>query len=165
VAVAFDRAVFIKEPFEFALLKPQWTGHFCKEHSMSETNNKLGGVSADTVSTIEQLFSSMNGLGAAIKSAREKLALRSGIVPGIVERLDSYDSILDKQRGLAVQLCRHLHSGDIAEVERLVALINGLSRFVSEDVRDVLSGLKLKTPDSAEEVAEAGEKTTKNYIC
>lgn len=132
---------------------------------MSETNNRLGGTSTDTVSTIEQLFSSMNGLGAAIKSAREKLALRSGIVPGIVERLDSYDSILDKQRDLAVQLCRHLNSGDVAEVERLVALINGLSRFVSEDVRDVLSGLKLKTPESSEELTEEGAKSNKNIIC
>jgi len=132
---------------------------------MSETNNKLSGVSADTVSTIEQLFSSMNGLGAAIKSAREKLTQRSGIVPGIIERLDSYDAILEKQRDLAVQLCRNLQSGEIAEVERIVTLINGLSRFVSEDVRDVLSSLKLKTVDSPEELVEEGAKNTKNYIC
>jgi hypothetical protein len=132
---------------------------------MSGTNNKLGGNSADTVSTIEQLFSSMNGLGAAIKSAREKLTQRSGVVPGIVERLDSYDSILVKQRELALQLCRHLHSGEVSEVERLVTLINGLSRFVSEDVREVLTSLKLKTVDSSEEVLEDGLRTTKNFIC
>lgn len=132
---------------------------------MSGTNNKLGSVSADTVSTIEQLFSSMNGLGAAIKSAREKLTQRSGIVPGIMERLDSYDSILDKQRDLAVQLCRHLQAGEIVEVERLVTLINGLSRFVSEDVREVLNSLKLKTVDSPEEVVQEANKTSKSFIC
>jgi hypothetical protein len=132
---------------------------------MPVTNSKLGGVSADTVSTIEQLFGSMNGLGAAIKSAREKLTQRSGIVPGIIERLDSYDSILVKQRDLAVQLCRHLQSGEVAEIERLVTLINGLSRFVSEDVREVLSSLKLKTVDSLEDVVEDGLTTAKNFVC
>jgi len=124
---------------------------------MPATNsNKLG---ADTVSTIEQLFSSMNGLGAAIKSAREKLIQRSGVAQSIMERLNSYDSILVKQRDLATQLCRHLQSsGEVAEIERLVTLINGLSRFVSEDVRDVLGGLKLRTTESIEDIDEENSK-------
>lgn len=132
---------------------------------MPGTNSKLSGVSADTVTTIEQLFGSMNGLGAAIKSAREKLTQRSGVVPGVVERLDSYDSILIKQRDLAVQLCRHLQTGEMGEIERLVNLINGLSRFVSEDVRDVLSSLKLKTVESAEDFGENSLDTSKNFVC
>jgi hypothetical protein len=100
----------------------------------------------------------MNGLGAAIKSAREKLIQRSGVAPSIMERLDSYDSILVKQRDLATQLCRHLQSGEIAEIERLVTLINGLSRFVSEDVREVLGGLKLKTTESIDDIEEENSK-------
>ena len=89
---------------------------------MPATNsNKLG---ADTVSTIEQLFSSMNGLGAAIKSAREKLIQRSGVAQSIMERLNSYDSILVKQRDLAgdayqwiISLCERRCTGGPWRIE------------------------------------------------
>jgi hypothetical protein len=116
---------------------------------------------------IEQLFDSMNSLGGAIKSAREKLMYRKGgVSKEVLERLDSYDSILLKQRTLAFQLCQQLQVGNGDEIERLVALINGLSRFVCDDVREVLGSLRIAQSGQAEHgIDGADSKNGKFFVC
>jgi len=105
-------------------------------------------------STLEALFNSLNDLGTAIHSARDKLVRRSTVPEEVLVRLRSYDTILAKQRELAFELCKHIQDGDIGEVERTVKLINGLSKMIRDDAKDILSSVMAsgdKAPISLED--------------
>lgn len=94
---------------------------------------------------MDRLFSSFIELEQAIHSARKTLASRGEVPAEILERLDSYDTILAKQRSLASILCEHINNGNWDEVGRHVNLINGLSAMIRDDARAILSALKVNS--------------------
>lgn len=94
---------------------------------------------------IDRLFSSFTDLEKAIKSARGTLEKRGTVSPEILTRLDSYDDILAKQRGLAGELCDHIKAGNWDQVTRHVSLINGLSAMIRDDARAILSSLSINS--------------------
>ena len=98
---------------------------------------------------IEKLFGSFSELEQAINQAKSTLAEKDAIPEEIMERLDSYDGILVKQRRLAHELCEHIAKEDWEEVNRCVGLINGLSSMIRDDARAILSSLAINT-DRAE---------------
>ena len=90
---------------------------------------------------IDRLFSSFSALEQAIESAKNTLAKKESIPGEILERIQSYDSILAKQRTLATSLCEHINNGNWDEVSRHVNLINGLSAMIRDDARAILKAL------------------------
>lgn len=103
---------------------------------------------------IERLFSSFSELEQAIESAKERLSQREdrdAHVSRILERLNSYDSILVRQRGLAAELCQRLVEKNWDEVNRLVGLINGLSAMIRDDARAILQTLSNKESSTSDE--------------
>lgn len=110
-------------------------------------------MQGNTSNIVERLFSSFNDLEKAITSAKRTLASKQSISPEIIERLNSYDGILEKQKNLAKSLCTHISSGNWDEVSRHVGLINGLSAMIRDDARAILSSLALNSDqkDSLEE--------------
>lgn len=100
---------------------------------------------------VERLFASFTDLETAIESAKNTLQSRGTIPEEVIQRLDSYDSILSKQRRLATALCESIHTGNWDEVSRLVGLINGLSSMIRDDARAILTSLSLNTDTAQEE--------------
>ena len=90
---------------------------------------------------IDRLYASFQDLETAIESAKSTLAKKKNVPEEILERLNSYDGILAKQRGLASELCGHIEHGNWDEVSRHVSLINGLSAMIRDDARAILSAL------------------------
>lgn len=99
---------------------------------------------------IERLFASFNDLERAIGSAKQTLAAKDSIPKEILDRIESYDTVLAKQRRLANDLCKFMQDGNWEEVSRHVGLINGLSAMIRDDARAILSALQL-APASAED--------------
>ena len=100
---------------------------------------------------IERLFGSFTELEKAIESAKATLAQRSSVPTEILERLKSYDGILEKQRALATRLCESINAGDWDEVSRQVGLINGLSAMIRDDARSILGALSANPNVEADE--------------
>lgn len=94
---------------------------------------------------IERLFASFGELEQSIRSARHTLAEKGNVSSEVLERLDSYDTILSKQRKLADSLCSHIKSQNWNEVTRHVTLINGLSAMIRDDARLILGSISLNT--------------------
>lgn len=103
---------------------------------------------------IERLFASFTDLEQAITGAKRTLASKENVPAEIVTRLNSYDGILEKQRGLATRLCDHINKGNWDEVTRHVNLINGLSSMIRDDARAILSAIAKGTPAETEESDE-----------
>ena len=101
---------------------------------------------------IERLFSSFTDLETAIESAKKTLAQKESVPPEVIERLNSYDGILAKQRKLANELCGFINNGNWDEVSRHVTIINGLSAMIRDDARAILSSLALNTDTAKEDV-------------
>ena len=108
-----------------------------------------------TTTIIERLFSSFADLEKAIMSAKHTLAQKQQIPAGIMDRINSYDSILAKQRSLATRLSEFMSQGNWDEVSRHVSLINGLSVMVRDDARAILMALS----------GELGEKVDQSKYC
>ena len=94
---------------------------------------------------IQRLFASFTDLEQAISGARQTLAEKGGVPTEVIQRLQSYDGILLKQRNLAQSLQEHMTQGNWDEVARHVSLINGLSAMIRDDARAILSTLALNT--------------------
>ncbi len=103
---------------------------------------------------MKRLFSSFVELERAIEGAKTTLASKPTVPPQILERLQSYDSVLEKQRNLAITLCDHMNKGNWDEVSRHVSLINGLSAMIRDDARAILTSISLNSdrPGQEEEV-------------
>jgi hypothetical protein len=102
---------------------------------------------------IERLFASFTELEAAITKARTTFKSRPSIPESVVRRLESYDSILAKQRSLAVSLCEAISRKNWDEVNRNVSLINGLSAMIRDDAKAILAAVA--TPEEATERDES----------
>lgn len=91
---------------------------------------------------IHRLFHSFVELEQAIQTARQTLRSQKKQPRLILERLGTYEEILEKQRSLANDLCDHVTAKNWPEVCRHVRLINGLSAMIRDDARDILANLK-----------------------
>lgn len=103
---------------------------------------------------IERLFASFTELEAAITKARGTLKTRESVPEGVVRRLESYDSILAKQRSLATALCESIAQKNWDEVNRHVTLINGLSAMIRDDAKAILEALSAPAADSIDSETE-----------
>ena len=103
---------------------------------------------------IERLFASFTDLEQAITKARVTLRERPSVPEGVMKRLESYDSILSKQRALAVSLCEAISKKDWDEVSRNVSLINGLSAMIRDDAKAILQAISDNTDSLTENETE-----------
>lgn len=90
---------------------------------------------------IERLFASFTELESAIQKARSTFEAKDSIPESVVKRLDSYDTILAKQRSLATSLCEAVAQKNWDEVNRNVTLINSLSAMIRDDARAILTSV------------------------
>ena len=90
---------------------------------------------------LERLFASFSELESAITKARATLYERPSVPKNVMKRLESYDTILLKQRELASHLCSAITKKDWDEVSRYVSLINGLSAMIRDDAKAILHAL------------------------
>ncbi len=125
--------------------------HFCPITLVIQRVTKLLKVALMQGNIIERLFASFGDLERSISSARETLAKKGSIPSDILQRLDSYDGILVKQRSLATSLCDCINKGDWDEVSRYVTLINGLSAMIRDDARQILSALSVNNDPKQED--------------
>lgn len=98
---------------------------------------------------VQRLFTSFVELEQAIHSAKDTLEKKGNVPTTVIQRLNSYDGILAKQRLLASELCEFINKGNWDEVSRHVNLINGLSAMIRDDARAILSSLSLNSDVSA----------------
>lgn len=98
---------------------------------------------------IQRLFESFTDLEKAIQSAKKTLEQRNDSPNEILDRIASYETILEKQKALATALCGHAHLGNWDEVARHVKLINGLSTMIRDDAREIVAGVRF-TPTAEE---------------
>ncbi len=100
---------------------------------------------------IDKLFTSFTDLETAIMSAKTSLSKKQNIPQGIMDRIQSYDGILAKQRTLASNLCEYMTNGNWDEVGRHVSLINGLSALIRDDAKAILSALSGETAERVDQ--------------
>lgn len=94
-----------------------------------------------TGNIVERLYASFSDLEQAIESAKNTLSQKESVPAEVMNRLNSYDGVLVKQRKLASELCMHISTGNWDEVTRHVTLINGLSQMIRDDAREILASL------------------------
>lgn len=95
----------------------------------------------DSTQIVSRLLQSFSDLEKAIEGAKSNLKENIKIPDSVLERLESYSDILDRQRELARILEAHVTAGNLSEVSRHITLINGLSGMIIDDARGLLSGL------------------------
>jgi hypothetical protein len=122
--------------------------------SKSQSTPQSQAQSIMAPSIVERLFASFSDLENSINSAKATLAAKGEIPEHVIERLSSYDTILGKQRRLALELAKHMSNGNWDEVARHVGLINGLSSMIRDDARAILSSLSLNSDNQGSENAE-----------
>ena len=89
---------------------------------------------------VEKLFKSFDELERCISVTRDALEQRKEVPGEILERVRQYSQIVDKQRGMAIELKEHIAQQNWGEVNRIVRVINGLSAMIRDDAQDILSG-------------------------
>lgn len=100
---------------------------------------------------IERLLSSFTDLEHAIEGAKNSLVGKESVPLSVLERLNSYDTVLEKQRLLATSLCEHINGQNWDEVSRHVNLINGLSALIRDDARSILLSLSNSSHNETED--------------
>lgn len=95
----------------------------------------------DSESIIERLSQSFHELQEAINQARLTINAKNPDKESFLTRLDSYDDILEKQRGLTQELTAQLEVENWDEVSRIISLINALSSMIRDDARAILSSV------------------------
>lgn len=91
---------------------------------------------------ISKLLESFTELEVSIRSAKLALTKRENAPRELLERVENYEQILNKQRKLADEMWRQVSQSNWAEVARYVKLINALSSMIRDDAREVVTGLK-----------------------
>jgi hypothetical protein len=100
---------------------------------------------------VRRLFQSFVELEKAISTAKKTLLSQKEPQQHVLDRIKTYEEILEKQRELATAMCGHAALGNWEEVARHVKLINGLSFMIRDDARDILAKAR---PQKTEEVRE-----------
>ena len=89
---------------------------------------------------VKRLFQSFSELENSIKTAKIALERNENTPLEVLERISSYEEILDKQRSLATDLCHYVSKGDWEEVSRHIKIINGLSVMIRDDAKEIVAG-------------------------
>jgi len=93
---------------------------------------------------ISKLLESFTELETSIRSARIALTKRKDAPKELLDRVENYEKILDKQRKLADEMWSAVAQSNWGEVGRHVKLINALSSMIRDDAREVVTGLRPK---------------------
>ncbi len=101
---------------------------------------------------VRRLFQSFIELEKAISTAKSTLLKQKEPSQQVLDRIKTYEEILEKQRELATALCGHASLGNWEEVARHVKLINGLSFMIRDDARDILASARPQTKQEVREV-------------
>ena len=102
--------------------------------------NALGEEKSVKKIAISKIFESFHELERAIKRARTSIEQNNKPDQKMIERLDQYEDILEKQKSLATALCGYATLNNWDEVARHVKLINGLSTMIRDDAKELLYG-------------------------
>lgn len=95
---------------------------------------------------LERLLESLHELETSIAAA-QRAVLNRGARPDIEARLQQYETMLIKQRQLAVSLDDLIRQSEWEAVNRSVKLINGISSMLRDDAREVVSSLSKTESD------------------
>ncbi len=106
----------------------------------------------DSAQIVGRLLQSFRDLETAIEGAKSNLKTNTKVPVSVMERLESYSDILDRQRELAKVLESHVNTGNLSEVARHITLINGLSGMIIDDAKGLLSGLVGEEIEGKEEI-------------
>lgn len=103
---------------------------------------------------MKRLLSAFDELETAISKAKHSLNIRIPLHHILLQRIENYEEVLKKQRGLASKLCDYLAEQNWEEVARHVKLINGLSSLVHGDASEITNQfLTPETPLAEEKLA------------
>jgi len=91
-------------------------------------------------SLVEKLLGSFDELENCIEITRDVLGTKEGVPSDVIERIEQYSGIVEKQPGLAHELRALIDGEDWDEVGRRVKLINGLSSMIRDDAYAILEG-------------------------
>ena len=91
-------------------------------------------------SLVDKLLESFDELERCIEMTKEVLSQKEGVPGDVISRVNQYSDIVEKQRGLALNLRSHLTDQNWEEVGRHVRLINGLSSMIRDDAQSILAG-------------------------
>ena len=89
---------------------------------------------------VNKLLSSFDDLERCIAYTREALCAREGVPADVLDRVEQYAGIVEKQRSLTRSLRALISVQAWDEVARHVKLINGLSALIRDDAQEILSG-------------------------
>ena len=89
-----------------------------------------------------RLLSSFSILENAINGAILSLNTREDVPLDILQRIESYSTLLAKQRQIAKELSASVASSDWADVARKIQLINGLLDLIRQDAKEIVGALK-----------------------
>lgn len=101
---------------------------------------------------VRRLFQSFIELEKAISTAKKTLLKQKEPSQQVLDRIKTYEEILEKQRELATAMCGHASLGNWEEVARHVKLINGLSFMIRDDARDILASARPQQKQEEREV-------------
>lgn len=112
---------------------------------------------------VTRLLKSFDELDKCIELTKDVLSQKSEVPADVIQRVEQYSSIVNKQRGLAFRLRGFISEENWEEVSRHVKLINGLSTMIRDDAQAILSGSYNKLT-AAESLAAATSDSSTNLL-
>lgn len=91
---------------------------------------------------LKKLTQSLDDLESAVNNARTVLENKPNTPLFIFDRLDNYADMLKKQRQYRDRLVHQIRSGHTEDIHQTIKLINGLSEFIKNDAKEILSTIK-----------------------
>lgn len=89
--------------------------------------------------SIDKLEHSLCELEMAVDSAREILFSKADTPLVVLDRLDEYKSVIEKQKLLVHDLHEAVAARRVQESARLITIINAFSALIREDARHLLN--------------------------
>ena len=89
---------------------------------------------------ISRIFESFQDLEQALDNAHKTLEQCENPDQAVIDRINQYEQVLQKQRSLASDLCGYACLNDWSEVVRHIKLINFLSTMIRDDARELVMG-------------------------
>ena len=102
-----------------------------------------GGFNSELISRLRDSF---GNLERAISGARSTLEKNQNVPKSFIDRLDSYEEILSKQRLLARSLDDLVQVGGFEQIAQHVKVINSLSGMIIDDAKNMLASLSTSAP-------------------
>ena len=89
---------------------------------------------------IDRLMNSFMKLERAVDTAKQIASQRGDHTQHVVDKLEKYQSILTKQRSLAIELCASVAMKDWPAANRHLRVINALSTMIRDDASALVGG-------------------------